>query len=225
MSFFGNPNIGIYSFANDHLLLIPPGLGSDDIEEMISVLKTEFVETRIAGTILNGVFITGNNRAIILPRIALENEIEVLRNRINQLKLDIFVYVSNSKYTALGNLLLCNNKGCLASLLLEDSEIRNLADVLGVEVIKHRLVNIDVPGSVAVVNDYGGVIHPGASEHDIKIVKEILKVSVERATINAGISFVKSGLVVNNKGILVGGNTTGPETLRIKRGFEGDVHG
>lgn len=221
MSFFGNPNIGVYAYANDKLLILPPGLGKDDVEEMTSVLGVEVVEVRIAGTILNGVFVTGNSNALLLPRIVFDEELEKVKKAVAEHGLDLEITVSESKYTALGNILLCNSHGCIASPLIEDREVKRVADVLGVEVFKARLVNMDVPGSVAAISDHGGVIHPDASEDDLKVIKEVAKVSVEYATVNGGVPFVRSGLVANNKGVVIGGNTTGPEMLRIKIGFEG----
>ncbi|MEM0000744.1 MAG: translation initiation factor IF-6 [Desulfurococcaceae archaeon] len=225
MSFFGNPNIGVYAYANDKLLVLPPGLGKDDIEEMTSVLEVVVVEARIAGTILNGVFVAGNSNAVLLPHIVFEEELEGIRKAIAESGLDLEVAVLESKYTALGNILLCNNHGCIVSPLIEEQEIKRVADILGVEVFKARLVNMDVPGSVAAISDHGGVIHPDASEDDLRIVKEIAKVSVEYATVNGGVPFVRSGLIANNKGVVIGGNTTGPEMLRIKAGFEGGRNG
>lgn len=223
MSFFGNSNIGIYAYANDKILLLPPGLGVDDVEEMTRVLGVIAVETRLAGTVLNGVLVAGNNNAIILPRIVFDDELEYLNRVIRDHGLDLEVIVSSSRYTALGNLFLCNDKGCIVSPLIEDKEIKRLIDSLGVEMYKARLVNIDIPGGVAVVSNTGGVIHPDAGEDDLRIVREVVKVSVEHVTVNGGIPYVKSGLVVNNKGVIVGGNTTGPELLRIRIGFGGGV--
>lgn len=221
MSFFGNPNIGIYAYVNDRILIHPPGIGRDDIDEINSVLKVTPIELKIAGTILNGVFIAGNNNALVLPRIVFEHELHELKNTIKDHGLDIEILVSDSKYTALGNLLLCNSRGCIASPLLEASEATKISDTLGVEVVQTRLVNLDIPGSVAVVTDNGGVIHPDSTESDLKTIKEILKITVEPATVNGGIPYVKSGLLANNKGVVVGGGTTGPEILRIRVGFEG----
>lgn len=221
MSFFGNSNIGVYAYVNNKVLILPPGIGSDDVRELVEVLDVTPVEAKIAGTVLNGVFLSGNDNALILPRIILESELEHLKEQIKAHGIDLSIYVSGSRYTALGNIISCNNKGCITSPLIEKEEVEKLSRELGVEVIQARLVNLEIPGSLLVVNDHGGVIHPDASEHDLKVVEDILKVRVERATVNAGIPFVKSGLLANNHGIVVGGNTTGPEVLRIRRGFEG----
>jgi translation initiation factor 6 len=222
MSFFGNPNIGVYAYVNDEVLILPPGIGRDDIEELVEVLKVSAViEAKVAGTILIGVLLAGNNNAVLLPQIVFDEDVEYLEKRVREYGVDTEFSVLESKYTALGNLVLCNSRRCLASPLFSSREVREMEDVLGVEVVTTRLVNTDLLGSIVVVTDNGGVIHPDASEDDIKTLRELLGVTVERATVNAGVVYVRSGIIANNKGVVVGGNTTGPEVLRIKRGFEG----
>ncbi|ADV65418.1 translation initiation factor IF-6 [Desulfurococcus mucosus] len=222
MSFFGNSNIGVYAYVNGKVLILPPGISSHDVRELTEVLGVEaVVEARVAGTVLNGVFTAGNDNAIILPRVIFADELEYIKKQLDSRGIDIRLHVSGSRYTALGNLLSCNNKGCIASPLLEKEEVEELRGVLGVEILQTRLVNLDIPGSVLVVNDHGGVAHPDVSEDDLKTVEGVLRVRVERATVNAGVPFVKSGLLANNHGIVVGGSTTGPEILRIRRGFGG----
>jgi len=222
MSFFGNPNIGVYAYANDKVLLLPPGLGRDDIEELVEILRVNAViETKIAGTMLIGVLVAGNSNTILLPRIVFEEDVAYLKKQARESGVDVEFLVLDSKYTALGNLVLCNSRKCLVSPLFSGKEVDFMEKTLGVEVITTRLVNTDLLGSVVVVTDHGGIIHPDASEDDIKTLKDLLGVTVERATVNAGVVYVKSGVIANNKGVVVGGNTTGPEVLRIKRGFEG----
>jgi translation initiation factor 6 len=222
MSFFGNPNIGVYAYVNDEVLILPPRIGRDDIEELVEVLKVSAViEAKVAGTILIGVLLAGNNNAVLLPQIVFDEDVEYLEKRVREYGVDTEFSVLESKYTALGNLVLCNSRRCLVSPLFSSREVREMEDVLGVEVVTTRLVNTDLLGSIVVVTDSGGVIHPDASEEDIKALRELLGVTVERATVNAGVVYVRSGIMANNKGVVVGGNTTGPEVLRIKRGFEG----
>ena len=222
MSFFGNSNIGVYAYANDEILVLPFGVGRDDIEDLVEVLKVNAViEAKLAGTILIGVLVSGNNRAVLLPHIVFDEDVEYLKKQVRESGLDVDFKVLESKYTALGNLMLCNNRRCLVSQLFSDKEVKEIEEALGVEVVKGRLVNTDLPGSVAVVTDHGGIIHPDASEDDLKTIRDVLGVTVERATVNAGVVYVKSGVIANNKGVVIGGNTTGPEVLRIKRGFEG----
>ncbi|ABN70185.1 translation initiation factor 6 (aeIF-6) [Staphylothermus marinus F1] len=219
LSLFGNPNIGVYVFANNSIALVPPSLSSGEKKVIAETLDVELVETKIANTILNGVLVVGNDNGIILPRIILDEELDILNNNLK--KHDLNIYVSRSKNTALGNILLCNNKACIAGSELERQELNKISEALGVEALYKDIMNLTIPGSLAVVTDKGGVIHPDISDDENRELKEIFKVAFERATVNSGIPFIKSGLIANNKGIIVGEYTTGPEILRIRRGLSG----
>jgi translation initiation factor 6 len=89
------------------------------------------------------------------------------------------------------------------------------------DLIQQNIMHLDIPGSLLVVTDNGGVIHPDVDDNELSMLEDYFKVGIERATVNAGIPFIKSGLIANNHGALVGGKTTGPEILRIKRGLGG----
>ncbi len=219
LNVLGNPNIGVYVFANDSIALIPPGLSKDEKDTLIEILNVELIETKIADTIINGVLIAGNNNGIVLPRIVLDNELNYLKKELS--KFGINLYVSSSRSTALGNLFLCNNKACIVGSEIEKEEISKISNTLGVEIIVKDLLELTIPGSLAVVTDRGGVIHPDLSDEDISYLNKVFNVRFERATVNSGVPFIKSGLIANNHGALVGGFTTGPEILRIKKGLEG----
>lgn len=219
LNVLGNPNIGVYVFVNDSIALIPPGLSKDEKDILIETLSVELIESKIADTIINGVLIAGNNNGIVLPRIVLDTEFNYLKKELS--KFGINLYVSSSRNTALGNLFLCNNKACIVGSEMEKEEISKISDTLGVEIIVKDLLELTIPGSLAVVTDKGGVIHPDLSDDDILYLNKVFNVRFERATVNSGVPFIKSGLIANNHGALVGGFTTGPEILRIKKGLEG----
>ena len=219
LNVLGNPNIGVYVFVNDSIALIPPGLSKDEKDILIEILSVELIESKIADTIINGVLIAGNNNGIVLPRIVLDTELNYLKKELS--KFDINLYVSGSRNTALGNLFLCNNKACIVGSEMEKEEINKVSNTLGVEIIVKDLLELTIPGSLAVVTDKGGVTHPDLSDEDISYLNKVFNVRFKRATVNSGVPFIKSGLIANNHGALVGGFTTGPEILRIKKGLEG----
>jgi translation initiation factor 6 len=74
-------------------------------------------------------------------------------------------------------------------------------------------------GSIAVTTNKGGVIHPGATETEIKTISDILNVNLEPGTINGGIPYLASGIIANSKSIVVGNLTTGPELIMLSRAF------
>ena len=67
-------------------------------------------------------------------------------------------------------------------------------------------------------NDRGLVASPLLSDEEIETIKTILGFPSSRviiSTINMGNPIIRSGLVANNKGILVGNKTSGVELARI----------
>ncbi len=215
---FGNPHVGVYIFINNEIAIIPPGLDSDVKKVLEETLKVELIESKIAGSILDGVLIAGNDNGVIFPRNILEEEFVFLKKTLSKYGLN--TYVSRSRNTALGNLLLVNNKAGIVGSDFEEDEINRIADALDIEISVKNIMYLTIPGSLAVVTDKGGVIHPDVSDDELEELRNILGVFIERATVNSGIPFIKSGLIANNKGIIVGEYTTGPEILRIRRGFE-----
>lgn len=217
---FGSPHIGVYVFANNEVAIVPPGMRSSVKEIIASVLNVDdIVEIKIAGLALNGVLIAGNDSGIVLPRNVLDSELSVLKKRLS--KYNINIYVSRSRNTAMGNIMLVNNRAGIASLDFEREEAIRASDALGVELIHRNILNLNIPGSLAVVTDVGGAIHPDVPDEEVEVLRKVFSVYIERATVNSGIPFIKSGLIANNKGVLVGDNTTGPEILRIRKGFGG----
>ena len=70
-----------------------------------------------------------------------------------------------------------------------------------------------------VTTSHGGIIHPETDEDDIRKISDVLGVDIEPATINGGIPFVSSGVLANNKSIVVGSFTSGPEIMMLTRAF------
>ena len=59
-------------------------------------------------------------------------------------------------------------------------------------------------GSMVVATNTGAAVHPKASEEEIKIISETLRVQVEPVTVNGGTPFLSSGIIANSKSIIVG---------------------
>ncbi len=222
LSVKGSPHIGVYIFVNDPFAFVPPGLTSHEKEVLLNTLRiNDIVETKIAGSELIGVMVAGNNNGLVLPRNILDEEYEFLRKTLSSYSLNL--YISRSKHTAMGNIVLSNTKYAIVGSVLEKQEIPKIKDVLGLEdIIVRDIMYLNIPGSLGVVTDKGGVIHPDISDDELLFLEEYFKVDFERATVNAGIPFIKSGLIANNYGVVVGEKTTGPEILRIRRGLGGE---
>lgn len=209
---FGNPNIGVYVYANNKIALVPQGIEASTKRKISEVLSVEVIEARVAGTSLIGVLTTGNDNVVLLPRIARDEEVEYLKG------LGLNVNVVHTTFTALGNIVLANRKAAIFHPELGKDEVKMLSELLGIsKFTQAAIAGVPTVGSVAVVTDRGGVVHPDVSEDELHNLSDFFEVPIDVGTINFGVAFIRTGLVANNYGALVGEKTTGPEILRITR--------
>ncbi len=218
LSIFGNPNIGVYIFANNKIALVPPGLPGKEKSKITSVLGVEVIEVEVAGMSINGVMVAGNDNGILLPRIVRPEEVDMLRETIGStLKIEVL----ETRSTALGNLITANSRAALVSPLIEESVVDKIAKTLGVEQVRRQaLAGIPTIGSMMVVTNRGGIVHPGISEEEQRFLRSLFKVDIDIGTVNFGVYFVKAGIVANDKGVLVGEETTGPELMKIQQALK-----
>lgn len=213
-AFYKSPNIGIFVKCNDTSLMLPLGFAStksDVLLKYLEISKPIFIS--IAGTRLLGPMMVMNNKGILVSSIASDDEINIIKN---QSKLN--VERLRSKYTAIGNLIAANDYGAIVSPLCSDV-IKQVSDVLDVQAISIGISNLIQTGSIVVITNKGGVIHPGATETEIKMISDILNVNLEPVTINGGVPYLASGIIANSKSIIVGNLTTGPELIMLSRAF------
>ena len=212
---YRSPNVGIYAKCNDSFVFIPNGFATTKAENLREFLKTEYVFTSVANTRLIGVLMVANNNGILLPRNSLEEEVIHLKKSTG-LNVDIL----ETKHTALGNLICANDKGGIMSPLIPSEFVKKVEDVLGIEVIRKRIAGYHQTGAMAVATSHGGIIHPSTEEEDIKSISQVLGVELEPATINGGSPYVASGILANNKSLVVGTLTNGPELVMLTKAFK-----
>jgi len=211
---YSGPNIGIFTSVNDKFIFIPNGFAKTKAENLANYLQTEYIITSIASTRLLGVLMVLNNHGILLPRTSSTEEIANLQKSTG-----LNVKILDTKHNALGNLICVNDKGGIVSPLMEKEFIKEIEDVLDIEVMQKRVAGFDQVGAVMESNNLGGVVHPEADEEDIKNFSNVLGVNIEPATINSGIPFVSSGILANSNAVVVGNLTNGPEIMMLTRAF------
>ena len=186
---YSGPNIGIFTSVNDKFVFIPNGFAKTKAENLARYLQTEYLMTPVANTRLLGILMVLNNHGILLPKTSSPDEIANLRKCT-----DLNVKILDTKYNALGNLICVNDKGGVISPIIEKEFIKEIEDVLDIEVIQKKVAGFHQVGAVMEANNLGGIIHPEADEEDIKNFSNVLGVNIEPATINGGIPFVSSGM-------------------------------
>jgi len=211
---YSGPNIGIFTNVNDKFVFIPNGFAKTKAENLAQYLQTECITTPVANTRLLGVLMVLNNHGILLPSTSSPEEIANLRKQTG-----LNVKILDTKYNALGNLICANDKGGIVSPIIEKEHIKEIEDVLDIEVMQKKVAGYYQVGAVMQANNLGCVIHPETDEEDMKKISGILGVNIEHSTINGGTPFVSSGMLVNNNAIVVGNLTNGPEIMMLTRAF------
>jgi len=216
-NFYGDHNLGLYGKSSDRICVLGRILEGkrEKIEEFLNV-KT--VALTISNTDLVGIFCALNENGMILPKIITDLE----REKFEELKklFGINVKVLNSNFTALGNLILCNGHGALISKLFTKKDKKMIEDCLDVESHFSTIAGIQTVGSCGIATSKGCLLHRDASEEEIKIAEEVLKVKVDIGTANFGSPFVGSCVIANSKGAIIGESTTGVEIIRLQETLE-----
>ena len=211
---YRQPNIGIYINVNDTIGLVPMGFAETKANKLAEYLNIEILYTAIANTRLIGTLSVMNNKGVLLPSTAYQDEYDYLKNET-----DLEVGVLDTKFNALGNIICANDKGAIVSPALSKEDCKVISDVMGVEVLQKKIAGSHLSGVSLKANNTGGVIHPEAEEKDIEIIADFLSVNIEQTSINGGVPYVTSGILANNHCIVVGSMTSGSEIMNLTRAF------
>ena len=107
---YRQPNIGIYINVNDTIGLVPMGFAETKANKLAEYLNVEIFHTAIANTMLIGTLSVMNNKGILLPSTAYQDEYDYLKNET-----DLEVGVLDTNFNALGNVICANDKGAIVS--------------------------------------------------------------------------------------------------------------
>lgn len=212
---YRNPNVGLFLKASEKALLVPMSYPAHKVKLMEGMLKVPSVEVSIGNTRLLGPLMAMNSYGALVTRFATDEEIRIINE-----KTGIEVERMNSIFTSVGNLILLNDYGGIASDLLSDEDVSTASRIFKVKLVKATIAGYHQVGSMGAATNMGALLHPMASEEEIKNVSNALGVDADVGSVNAGVPFVSSGMVGNSNGLIVGKSTTGPEIMMISRVFK-----
>lgn len=209
----GSFNIGVSATANESLAFVSPDADPQFLKDLEEALGVKPVLTTVAGSHVVGSLVAMNSRGAAVSGLAEESELETIRKFLP-------VALLPDRINAAGNNILVNDNGAVVNPEMSDDLVDKLADLFGVEVVKSAIAGCNIVGSVCRCNNVGCVCSIDASDDDIEILKEVLKVKeVQRTTVNHGSKYVGSGVIANSKGALVGDATTPIEMGRLEDGL------
>lgn len=214
MDFNGNPNIGLYCYANNDYCLVPNNFPEKLVRKIEKALNVNVYRTNIAGTPLLGVFLSGNDNLLLIPKITFKREIENLKN------FKIKYHILDSELTALGNNILISNKTIIINPDYSKKIEKELSKLFDLEVKKFYSRGIKTIASLVRTNKEGALVSdiiPYNKQEDLKILLGVK--NIESSTVNFGNPIISSGIIINDKGIIIGSKTTGPEMMSIEQAF------
>lgn len=212
---FGNPHIGVFITASEKWALIPEG-APDKVELALRRnLGTEVVRVSIGESPLLGILCVMNSRGLLLGNLAREEEVERIKKAVGDAL--VVEMLDEVRENALGNLILTNDSTAIVSSLMPPPTRTKIADTLDVEVVQTKLGGSNFIGALGVATTRGVLLSPVLSDEEVNMVISLMKVPKGGiGTVNRGNVFIKSGIVANSRGALVGFDTTGVEMMRIQ---------
>ena len=209
---YRSPNIGIFMRCNDSFLLVPKGLAQTKSDKLCESLKVTAVPTSIGESRLLGALTAMNANGVLVSRLAEDPEIREIKaaTGMNVSRLD-------SKLTAVGNLVVANDKRALVSPILDARAASQVRDVLGTEVEPTPIGEYHQVGTFVVATNGGAAVYPGLEEKDVERLGGLLGVEAYPTSVNSGVPYVASGLVAISRNAVAGTQTTGPELVFITR--------
>ncbi len=209
-----NPFIGLFLKASDSLLLASPRVPRNTLRLAVDTMRVEPISIFVNQSPFVGLFSVLNSNGCVLPELAEKQEVAALKKK----ELNVCLLESG---LCPGNVLLANDKACLASPLLSKEEAKLVGDCLGVEVFSQR-VGLEAFASASVVTNNGVLAYNELSDVELKYLKKVFGVTAVIGTTNFGVPFNALSVVANSSGALIGELTTGFEAQRVFEALAGD---
>lgn len=206
----GNPYIGVFAAANDQLLVLPPSVPKTAVRQMADALETSVVQTHVGQSTVIGSLMAMNSNGILTTPFAEADEVEAIGDA---------VYPLPHRLSAVGNNVLCNDRGAVVHPGYDDDAIAVIEEVLDVPAVRGTVAGIRTVGAVAVATNLGVICHPHARPAEMELLEKTLKVPALITTANYGAAQIGACLVANSHGAVIGSLTTPIELGRIEEGL------
>ncbi|MEM7816914.1 MAG: translation initiation factor IF-6, partial [Candidatus Aenigmatarchaeota archaeon] len=198
---------GLYGFLTDKYIIIGNNIQTREMEINENFKNVKIMRVSVANTKFAGIFIKGNSNGIIISK-----EIPRVEEELKNFNKEILFLDTN--YTALGNLILMNDKGCIISSLLKNQK-NKIERFFGIKCEVASKKNA-VIGSLCVATNKGCLVSPLVSYDDRKKIEDVLDVDVDIGTANFGSYFIGACILANSKVAIVSPKTSGIELSKIE---------
>lgn len=215
LSIYNDDYIGAFAVSTDAYTLVGGRLPHKDAETIEEIIGTTIVRLTISGSDLVGLYVAANSKAILLPNMTYNDEINMIKHMLP----DLSVHVLDTDLNALRNNILANDSIAVINPSYSHREASKIEDNLDVEVIKMAIGGFDTVGANNILTNKGLVLNNLVSEEDEGMLREIVGNSISQSTANLGALSIGLCTIANSKGLLIGRQTTGYEISNIMDGL------
>ncbi len=210
--FEGDSCVGAYGIATDSFVFTSSNMSEKALDTIERTFNLPLVQSTIATLDAVGLVSVATSNGILVPYTTSDDELEQIRTSSG-----VNVDWIDNKMTALGNIIITNDNGAMCHPDFDFKSRQKISDTLGVEVVPGSIAKLPIVGANTVATNKGAIVHPLATEGEIELLAQLLKVEVEVGTVNRGSPFTSLGVLANIDGMIAGTETTGVELAHISQ--------
>ncbi len=207
----GSDYIGAFATTTDKVTFLAWNVKESTRKLIAKMLNTECVGISVGGTDLIGLLSRANKNGIAIANIATDEEVNIIKKKCEGMNVERI----RSDINAIGNNVLANDKIAIVHPEYSTSDTAQIADVLGVEVVRGSAGGFGTVGANNILTNTGLVINNRGTDEEKAELERLTGFSSVRTTANRGGLSIGLASITNSNGILVGDETTGFELTRI----------
>jgi len=166
----------------------------------------------ITGNSYVGVYCVASEELAIVTEAA---EPKVIKEISRTLGVDV-IATNIAGGTVVGSLVAMNSNGAIVTNFVEKHELARLPKGLRVGKMEEK---VNAAGNNILVNDNAALVHPGASNHTLRLIEDVLGVETRHGRV-AGIDTVGSACIATRKGIVCHPLTSKDELKELSEFFK-----
>lgn len=208
--FESSSEVGVFARLTNSYCLVALG----GAENFYSTFEAELarhipvIHSTIGGTRIIGRVCVGNQKGLLLPSIATDQEVMHLRSHLPEA---VKVQRVDERLSALGNIIACNDYVALVHTDLDRETEEVIADTLQVETFRATVGSSVLVGSHAVLTNQGGLVHARTPMKDLEELSELVELPLTAGTLNRGSDLIGAAMVANDWSAVCGMDTTATE--------------
>lgn len=206
--FFGSSTLGLSGVCSENMCYLPKELPKHQVQKIAESLEAPIRKVSFYNSSLLGLFSATNSRYLFVPEIISEEELKDVGKEVITLP---------GQFTTIGNLILCNDKGCILSPYLSRKRVFFQKE-LGLKTIASTISDLPFPGVFAYVTNKAGIVHQRCRDSELDVLEKTLGVPFKRCEFYDG--FPGAEILANSKGLIVPRLIRGQEMAEIQEGLK-----